>query len=91
MSEIGAWDYVIIAIVLIISSVMGIYYRFTGGKQKTSKEFLLADRSMGIIPVAFSLMSSFMSSITLLGNPMEIYQYGTMFVLLNMSYILGQM
>lgn len=35
----GAWDYVVLAIVLIISTGIGIYYRFTGGKQKTMKVF----------------------------------------------------
>lgn len=31
----GVWDYVVIAIVLLISASIGVYYRFTGGKQKT--------------------------------------------------------
>ncbi|VEN50358.1 unnamed protein product, partial [Callosobruchus maculatus] len=31
----GPWDYVILAIVLLISASIGVYYRFTGGKQKT--------------------------------------------------------
>lgn len=33
----GTWDYVVLAVVLIISSAIGLYYRFTGGKQKTMK------------------------------------------------------
>lgn len=33
----GVADYVVLSIVLIISSLIGIYYRFTGGKQKTVK------------------------------------------------------
>lgn len=38
----GVWDYVVLVIVLLISSAIGIYYRFTGGKQKTMKvTFLL--------------------------------------------------
>lgn len=31
----GVWDYVVIAVVLLISASIGVYYRFTGGKQKT--------------------------------------------------------
>lgn len=31
----GVWDYVVLVIVLLISSSIGVYYRFTGGKQKT--------------------------------------------------------
>lgn len=60
------------------------YVRFTGNKQKSNEEFLLANRSMSVsiefspcypsklfvnlfqvLPVAFSLMASFMSAITL--------------------------
>lgn len=37
-------------------------------------------------PVSFSLMASFISSITLLGVSNENYQYGTQFVVINVSY-----
>ncbi|XP_011183160.2 putative sodium-dependent multivitamin transporter [Zeugodacus cucurbitae] len=89
MATFGALDYGIVAIVLIASAAIGIYYRVTGGKQKTTKEYLLAGRQMSILPVAFSLMTSFMSAVTLLGVSMENYQYGTMFVFINISYILS--
>ena len=32
---LGVTDYIVLAIMLLISSLIGIYYRFTGGKQKT--------------------------------------------------------
>lgn len=41
---------------------------------------------MPVLPVAFSLMASFISSITLLGVSNEIYQFGTQFVIINVSY-----
>lgn len=44
---------------------------------------------MSVIPVAFSLMASFISAITLLGVTAEIYTFGTQFVLINISYIIG--
>ena len=53
------------------------------------QEYLLADRNMSFIPVAFSLMASFMSSITLLGVSAENYMYGTQFVVINLAYIIG--
>lgn len=31
----GTWDYVVLIAMLLISSGIGLYYRFTGGKQKT--------------------------------------------------------
>lgn len=82
----GVWDYVVLAALLLVSSGIGIYYRFTGGKQKTVQEYLLADRNMPIIPVAFSLMASFMSAITLLGVSSENYTYGFQFIVINISY-----
>ncbi|XP_042240400.1 putative sodium-dependent multivitamin transporter isoform X2 [Homarus americanus] len=72
-----------------MSSVIGIYFRFTGGKQKTFKEYLLADKSMSVLPVAFSLMASFMSAITILGVSKENYMFGTQFVVINISYIIS--
>ncbi|XP_030378949.1 putative sodium-dependent multivitamin transporter [Scaptodrosophila lebanonensis] len=89
MASLGAWDYTILAVVLIISILIGIYYRFAGSKQSTTREYLLAGRSMSVTPVAFSLMASFMSAVTILGVSMENYQYGTMFVIINISYIVG--
>ena len=63
--------------------------RFSGGKQKTQREYLLADQKASVLPVAFSLMASFMSAITLLGVTMENYRHGTQFVLINLSYLLS--
>lgn len=88
-TKFGTYDYAVVVFTLVISAVIGLYYRFTGGKQQTVDEFFLAGRSMGAIPVAFSLMASFMSAITLLGVTMEMYQYGTQFVVINIAYVLG--
>lgn len=41
---------------------------------------------MSILPVAVSLMASFMSAITLLGVSAENYYYGMQFVVMNISY-----
>lgn len=38
----GLLDYIIFASVLAVSSAIGIYYRFTGGKQKTFKVGLVS-------------------------------------------------
>jgi len=48
-------DYVVFSLVLLLSAAIGFYYACTGGKQKTTKEYLLADRNMHWIPVAISL------------------------------------
>jgi len=31
------WDYVVLGLMLLISAAIGIYYRFTGGRQKTTQ------------------------------------------------------
>jgi len=50
---------------------------------------MLGNKNQGIVPVAFSLMASFMSAITLFGVSAENYYHGTQFVAINLSYILG--
>lgn len=82
-------DYIVFAAMLLLSAGIGIYYRFSGGKQKTNREYFLADKNMPVIPVAFSLMASFMSAITLLGVASENYMYGTQFTIINISYVIG--
>lgn len=87
MATFSPWDYVVFSLVLGISAAIGIYFRFTGGKQKTTKEFLLANQDMSKWMVCVSLMTSFMSAVTILGVSAENYQYGTLFVIINLSYI----
>merc|ERR1719384_618076 len=42
--------------------------------------------NMGTLPMTMSLIASFMSAITLLGTPQEIYRFGTQYILLVLSY-----
>lgn len=87
--QLGIIDYAICIGMLLVSMLIGLYYKMTGGRQRTTAEYLLADKSMGILPVSFSLMASFMSAITLLGVSAEIYTYGTQFIVINLAYIIG--
>ncbi|XP_040200251.1 sodium-coupled monocarboxylate transporter 1-like [Rana temporaria] len=80
------WDYVVFALMLLISAVIGIYYAFAGGGQKTSKDFLMGGRSMTAVPVALSLTASFMSAVTVLGTPAEVYRFGAMFSVFAITY-----
>ncbi|KAJ8033683.1 Sodium-coupled monocarboxylate transporter 1 [Holothuria leucospilota] len=80
-------DYIVLGSLLVISSGIGIYHACTGGKQSTTKEFLLADRNMNAFPVAMSLVASFISAITFLGTPAENYIHGCMYWLFGFSYI----
>lgn len=86
---LGIVDYIIFALMLVISASIGVYFRFAGGKQKTTEEFLLAGKDMGILPVAFSLMASFLSAITVIGIPAEMYKFGIHLALLNVGFVIG--
>ncbi|XP_066212929.1 sodium-coupled monocarboxylate transporter 1 [Saccopteryx leptura] len=80
------WDYVVFAGMLLISAAIGIYYAFAGKKQQTSKDFLMGGRRMTAVPVALSLTASFMSAVTVLGSPTEVYRFGAIFSLFSISY-----
>uniref|UniRef100_A0A8D0EWT3 Solute carrier family 5 member 8 n=1 Tax=Strix occidentalis caurina TaxID=311401 RepID=A0A8D0EWT3_STROC len=86
MGRFTVWDYVVFAAMLVISAVIGVYYAFVGGGQKTSKDFLMGGRSMSALPVALSLTASFMSAVTVLGTPAEIYRYGAIFCIFAITY-----
>ncbi|XP_062057980.1 sodium-coupled monocarboxylate transporter 1 [Lepus europaeus] len=82
------WDYLVFAGMLLISAAIGIYYAFAGGGQQTSKDFLMGGRSMTAVPVALSLTASFMSAVTILGSPSEVYRFGAMYSIFALTYFL---
>ncbi len=82
----SVWDYIIFILMLALSAGRGVFYACTGKKQSTTKEFLLADRNMGAIPVSLSMLASFMSAVTVLGTPSEMYVYGVRYWLVCIGY-----
>ncbi|KAK3580515.1 hypothetical protein CHS0354_009467 [Potamilus streckersoni] len=77
--QFEAWDWVLFALILGISAAIGIYYAFIGRKNQTTGEFLMGNRNMKLIPVAVSILVSFMSAILILGTPAEMYTEGTQY------------
>lgn len=64
-------DYCLFAAVLLISAIVGIYYFLKekfGKKELTSDDLLMGGREMSVFPVAMSLVASYMSAITVLGE-----------------------
>ncbi|RUS76533.1 hypothetical protein EGW08_015705 [Elysia chlorotica] len=55
----------------------------------TNTEYLLGGRRLRALPVTLSLFASFMSAISLLGIPTEIYSYGTMYVYCQIGQVLS--
>ncbi|MCJ8743456.1 hypothetical protein PDJAM_G00094270 [Pangasius djambal] len=84
-----AVDYAIFVLLLVASAGIGLFHAFSGGRQSTTREFLLADRSMSCLPVSLSLLATFQSAVAILGAPAEIYAYGTQYWFLGCSYFLG--
>nr|XP_013811582.1 PREDICTED: uncharacterized protein LOC106495620 [Apteryx mantelli mantelli] len=87
--EFTVVDYIIFALLLVLSSAIGLFYALSGGRQRTVQEFLLANRNMGFLPVALSLLATFQSAVAILGVPAEIYRFGTEYWFLGCSYFLG--
>ncbi|XP_017311173.1 solute carrier family 5 member 6a isoform X1 [Ictalurus punctatus] len=84
-----AVDYAIFVLLLVASAGIGLFHAFSGGRQRSTREFLLADRSMSCLPVSLSLLATFQSAVAILGAPAEIYAYGTQYWFLGCSYFLG--
>ncbi|XP_066591503.1 sodium-coupled monocarboxylate transporter 1-like isoform X2 [Prorops nasuta] len=89
MQNFGTSDYGVFAVMLIACGVVGIYYGFV---KKTSgeDEYLVGGRNMKTFPVSMSLIASFISGISLLGTPTEIYVHGTSYLFIGFgTFIVG--
>lgn len=72
-STFSVLDYCLFVAVLLVSAIVGLYYFLKekfGKKEMTSDDLLMGGREMSVFPVAMSLVASYMSAITVLG---EIY------------------
>lgn len=83
------WDYVVFGLTLCVSAAIGLYYAIKDRKKNSEKEFLLGGRNLSVFPVSLSLLSSFISAITLLGTPAEVYTYNTMYWLISVGFIIS--
>jgi len=83
-------DYVVFGVTVFISLSIGVYYALSGGRQKTTAEYLVGGRAMSFLPVAISLLVSFESSIMMLGFPAEGYIYGIQIVMSSAGFLLSQ-
>ncbi|CAL8318762.1 unnamed protein product [Lota lota] len=83
-----AADYVVFALMQLVSAVVGVYYAWVDRDRGSTGDFLMGGRSLTAVPVSLSLTAGFMSAITVLASPAEVYQYGAIFGLVGFSYIL---
>lgn len=83
-------DYIVFAAMLCISTFIGVYYAWKDRTKKLdNREFLTANKSLSLFPVAMSLLASFQSSVTILGYPSEMFLRGTQFWMVIFAGILA--
>lgn len=70
-------DWVVFLLMLVVSVGIGVVSAIKSRNKATAQEFLLGGRNMPPLPVAISLLGGIISAISILGNPTEIYLYGT--------------
>lgn len=80
------WDYVVFSCLFVVSSGIGVFFAVKERKKASSKEFLVGGRQMTFGPVALSLTASFMSAVTVLGAPSDVYRFGASFVIFGVAY-----
>ncbi|KAJ1532030.1 hypothetical protein ONE63_000664 [Megalurothrips usitatus] len=83
----GPTDYAMFAVMMAVSALVGVYYGCYK-RQRTVQDYLLGGKTMGIFPIAMSLIASNVSGITMLGVPAEMYTYGVGYAALNFSAVL---
>lgn len=79
-------DYAVFAALFVVSSGIGVFFAIKERKKASSKEFLVGGRQMSCGPVALSLTASFMSAVTVIGAPSDVYRYGASYVIFGVAY-----
>lgn len=85
--EVGTfspYDYAVVIAMLAISLKIGVFYGFChkgSSLESSSSDFMLGSQ-MGLFPVTISLTTSFVTAIELLGNPAEMFFFGSQFSLI---------
>ncbi|XP_015795933.1 sodium-coupled monocarboxylate transporter 2 [Tetranychus urticae] len=76
IAYLGSIDYLVLVALFVFSLLIGLYFAWKD-RNKGTNEFLMGGRNLSPFPVMLSLIASFLSSITVLGWPAEVYYKGT--------------
>uniref|UniRef100_A0A4W4DVC4 Solute carrier family 5 member 12 n=1 Tax=Electrophorus electricus TaxID=8005 RepID=A0A4W4DVC4_ELEEL len=82
------WDYIVFACLFVVSSGIGVFFAIKERKNDSSSEFLVGGRQMTCGPVALSLTASFMSAVTVIGAPADVYRFGASYIIFGFAYTL---
>ncbi|XP_059618767.1 sodium-coupled monocarboxylate transporter 1-like [Phlebotomus argentipes] len=84
LQRFGWPDYLVFGCMLVSCAMIGVYFGFVKKKPKKGVEeadnYLVGGRKMRIFPIAMSLIATYISGITLLGTPTEIYIFGVQYM-----------
>ncbi|XP_059152289.1 sodium-dependent multivitamin transporter-like [Physella acuta] len=81
-------DILVFSAVLVISAGIGLVYAIRARKT-SAEELFVGDRKLPVLPVMFSLSVSFVSAVSILGVPSEIYTSGSDYWMVGFGYIWG--
>ncbi|XP_046861298.1 sodium-coupled monocarboxylate transporter 1-like [Xenia sp. Carnegie-2017] len=87
MSSLSVVDYILFALMLCVSGAIGIYHAIRSKNQGSKDYFLIENQNISSIPIAISLLVSFLSAISILGIPSEVYTYGLSYILVAIAFI----
>ena len=69
LNRISPIDYGVFGLSLVIPVIIAIYYACVQG-QRTTSQYMMADRKITALPMAFSLTVSYLSAVTITGRPL---------------------
>ncbi|KAG5668441.1 hypothetical protein PVAND_016381 [Polypedilum vanderplanki] len=99
MQHMGTTDYAVFILMLVFSSLVGLYFGYQDHKMKKQNKrngieddaanYLVGGRNMQVLPVALSMIASFVSGVTILGTCTEVYLYGSQYSLFLIAIFFG--
>ena len=87
----GVWDYGVFALMLLVSTGIGLWVGLARGGQRSAEDFFTGGRRLTALPVGLSLAASFMSAVQVLGVPAEAYRYGLKFLWMCLGQLLNSL
>ncbi|XP_077968319.1 sodium-coupled monocarboxylate transporter 1-like isoform X2 [Styela clava] len=82
-------DFVIFGGILFASASIGVYFAYKDRKDQTTENYYFGSRNVSPIIVAMSLSVSYISALTVIGNPVEVYLYGTVYAWTVVANLIG--
>ncbi|XP_058988274.1 sodium-coupled monocarboxylate transporter 2-like isoform X2 [Musca domestica] len=84
----GPVDYIVFAIMLMVSAGIGVYFGFFSKSKNTTEEYLMGGKKMKTLPIAISLVASQLSGIAIMSVPSENYSFGIGYMFMVSSVVL---